>query len=714
MKKIFLLFIFFTNICLGQILAWNLNGAAGNETSSNSTTNTIVNISNLTRNNVSAPTVAPINTFSATGFPLSETKSNALLSKRGFIFTLNPKCSSVSLSTLDYKIRRSGASSPNSFAWYYSIDGLVYTQIGSDIIMNTNSNNGTNQTQINLSSISTLQNINNTTTVTFLLICWNSTSSSSNISFGRSLSTSENSISINGTSNASVWNGNVWTNSQLTSSVSAVIDSDYNTSSNGNINACSLTVNTGKTLTINSNQYANIQNDITNNGTIIVEDGGSIIQVNDNAVNTGNITYKRNTTPVTRFDYTYWSTPVSPQTLLNLSPNTLSDKFYRWDFSIPNWVNVTPSSNMSVGTGYIIRSPQTFDIVTPSIYNAIFSGVPNNGIYSVPIGSQFTLIGNPYPSAISADMILTNYPGTLYFWTHNTPITNNNYTQDDYATYTLLGGVGTGPAINTGINNNIPNGNIAAGQGFFFKNQSTASSITFNNSFRLLGNNNQFFRTSQEKDRFWLEMTNNSGAYKQVLVGYVNGATNNIDPSYDGEILEAGNVISLYTIVSNRLLTIQGREYPFNINDLVSLGYKTNIAGNFNISLSNFDGIFITQNVLEDLYEGVIHDLRQSPYIFNSSSGTFNDRFILRYTNNSLSNPDFTNTNFILYVKDDLINVKSNSIIQEVKVYNILGELLYDSKFNDNLVSFNIEANNQILFVKVKTNDIFLTKKIIK
>lgn len=523
--------------------------------------------------------------------------------------------------------------------------------------------------------------------------------------------------------NQTTWNGSVWSNGVPTSNSSVIIDGNYNTSNaspQGSFDACSVTVNSGKNLTINSNQYIKIQNELTNNGNVIVEDGGSIVQVNDNSVNSGNITYKRKTTPVTRFDYTYWSTPVSPQTLLALSPNTLSDKFYRWDFSIPipNWVNVVPNSNMSIGTGYIIRAPQPFDITTPQIYEAIFSGVPNNRVYNVAIGSEYTLIGNPYPSAISADMLITNDPnlsGTLYFWTHNTPITNYNYTGDDYAVYTLVGGVGTA-AINTGINNNTPNGKIAACQGFFFKNTSITpvTNIIFNNSLRLTNNNNQFFRTS-EKDRFWLDMTNDNGLYKQVLIGYVNGATNNIDGSYDGEILEAGNIISLYTIVDDKLLTIQGRQYPFNIDDSINLGYKTNISGDFKIKLSDVNGLFTTQNIyLQDLYSNTIHDIRQSPYTFNSVSGTFNDRFILRYTNNSLGNNDFIINNTIIYNKDNKINIDSNKIIKNVKVYDITGKLLYDNNFNSNNVFFNLECSKQILFVKIKTeDDQVITRKIL-
>src|SRR5690606_13357549 len=111
--------------------------------------------------------------------------------------------------------------------------------------------------------------------------------------------------------------------------------------------------------------------------------------------------------------------------------------------------------------------------------------------------------------------------GTLYFWTHNTPITVTQYTGSDYAIYNFMGGVGTAPATNPGVNNNIPTRFIAAGQGFFARAIATGAAIT-NNSMRVSGNNGGFYRnaetstTPQDMHRVWLEMTNTAGAYKQI------------------------------------------------------------------------------------------------------------------------------------------------------------------------------------------------------
>jgi hypothetical protein len=67
---------------------------------------------------------------------------------------------------------------------------------------------------------------------------------------------------------------------------------------------------------------------VTTGGTLTFEDSASLIQIN-NVTNSGNIRYRRATQgAISNFDYTYWSSPVSPQTLFNVSPSTLGDKFY--------------------------------------------------------------------------------------------------------------------------------------------------------------------------------------------------------------------------------------------------------------------------------------------------------------------------------------------------------------------------------------------------
>ena len=537
---------------------------------------------------------------------------------------------------------------------------------------------------------------------------------------------------------ATTYSAGAWSNSVPDSSTSAIFAGDY--SSTGDLNACSVQVNSGNVV-INSNHTLTIQNGLTvAGGTLTFEDKASLVQVNSTA-NSGIITYKRKTTPIRKFDYTYWSTPVDGQILANLSPFTLSDKYFWFNTTIYNWtaVAVPGLTFMDIGKGYIIRAPQNFDPVTAAPYEGSFIGTPNNGDYTVSIvktgANDLNCIGNPYPSALNADAFIAQNtaafgatPGTtLYFWTHNTPITNNVYTFSDYASYNYSGGTGAGVAA-PGVNTTIPNGKIAAGQAFMVKGIVTGTNTaTFKNAMRVAGNNDRFFRSNSaigtaplERNRVWLELKNNQGAYKQILVGYIQNATNGLDNGYDGEVLEAGNSVSFYSVLADKKLAIQGRSLPFVSNDQIPLGYKTAAATSFQIHLSDFDGLFGNQNVyLEDTLLHVVHDLKAAPYDFVTELGTFDTRFVLRFTNAALGISDvvWNENTVIAYQNLDQIVVNTSTLkIATVSVYDLSGRLLYDhKKVNAKEISFAVGSAAKVLLIRITSeNNQTVTKKILR
>lgn len=532
------------------------------------------------------------------------------------------------------------------------------------------------------------------------------------------------------TYDTTTWNGTAWSNGIPTSGSAVIFAGNYNSA--GDLNACSVQINSGNVVFGNAITYPNhnlvIQNGLTiSGGTLTFENNASLVQVN-NVVNFGNITYKRNSTPVRKYDFTYWSSPVDNQILANFSPLTLSDKYFWFNTTIYNWSTVAAPAltPMDIGKGYIIRAPQDFDPVTTAIFNGSFIGVPNNGDYTVDIvkagSNDLNCIGNPYPSAISAKKFiegntaafgLVNPGTTLYFWTHNTAITNNLYTFNDYATYNFTGGAGTGASA-AGLNNAVPNGMIAAGQSFMIKGViEGTTTATFKNSMREIGNNSQFFRVHNlddiQRSRVWLELKNNQ-VYKQILVGYIENATNAFDNGFDGEALEAGNSVSFYSVLDTKKLAIQGRSIDFNVEDQIPLGFKSTIADSFEINLSDFDGLFENQEVyLEDTLLNVIHNLKESPYDFVTEVGTFETRFVLRFTNPSLGiSQSVLNPNTVIVYKNKQQQIVINSSVKKMKniqIFDTLGRLLWTEKnVNSNeLILKNI--SNTILIISIELTD---------
>ncbi len=544
------------------------------------------------------------------------------------------------------------------------------------------------------------------------------------------------------------WNGTVWSNGTPTSSQALEFNGDYPPISDPNIDitGCSCTVNTGKNVTIKSGRNLIITNKLTvfGTGTLTFEDSASLVQTN-NITNSGNITYKRNTSQVSNSDYTYWSSPVVTQNLKAVSPLTLNDKFFTFDTSTENWVQVVNPSitTMIIGKGYIIRGPQNHVApAVPSTAEALFYGVPNNGNYSIAVvgGQTSNLIGNVYPSALDADAFLIAnsavIDGTLYFWTHNTAIQNANhignnpdgtpkagsgalaYTSDDYATYNFVGGVGIGSfAPSGGVK---PTGKIAAGQSFFTTSTAAGGTVNFSNAMRVdesgnALNNSNFFKAKNlrikttdaiEKNRVWLNLTNDQGVFKQILVGYVTNATNDYDSRFDGESFDGNEFVDFYSINQDKNLVIQGRALPIDEKDEVPLGFRSKIDGNFTINIDQTDGLLTNHPVfLEDKLTNTVFDLKIGNYTFSTAAGRFNDRFVLKYNSKTLGTNDLkTSSNKVLVsIKNKQIRINSFAEnIDKIVIFDELGRQIYHKdKVNSNELSIpNFVSSLKFLIVK--------------
>ncbi len=435
---------------------------------------------------------------------------------------------------------------------------------------------------------------------------------------------------------------------------------------------------------------------------------------------------------------------------------------------------------MLPGKGYIVRgisgtSPET----TPALNTVEFTGIARNGIIShnithgnysggdypgagntmaTELDDNWNLVGNPYPSSISAtkfitqnaSIISTDNPnpaitGTIYLWNHlnlpsnlvNDPFYGDyvyNYNPNNYIAFN-----------NTGANPPGFNGNIASGQAFFVlmdhNASTTGSSIVFNNNMRYDDTdplnpspyaNNEFFRVMQrpkphvnrntiERHRIWLDLIAPNYHANSILVGYVENATNGEDRLYDGFDLSKTS-IRFYSLINEDKMSIQGRSLPFDVSDTVPLGLVIPENGNYTIAINSVDGLFntTTQDIyLEDTYNGIIHDLRIAPYSFNTDAGTFNDRFILRYTNNTLNIEEFETNAGISIVAPNNSYIKITSSLETIKsvtIYDVLGRVLYNNlKIHETeIIVNNISNSDGVLFVKaVLNNGIQKTQKVV-
>ncbi|GAA3760116.1 calcium-binding protein [Flavobacterium ginsengiterrae] len=530
---------------------------------------------------------------------------------------------------------------------------------------------------------------------------------------------------------STIWNGTSWSNGYPSGGKEIFFKENFPSLVSSNV--CSCNIDRGKTVTLLNQNTLEMEFSYSGLGTLILEDGASLYQSDDDIINTGIIYLKRKTKPIVRYDYTYWSSPVQNQKLIDFSPNTLSDKFTSYNTELKKWDIDLPSNTMIIGKGYSIRGPQDYSIEQRSIFEGVFKGIPNNGKveFNLVAPGLFSLIGNPYPSAIDADSFLTvnnlKTYGALYFWTHNTPIVNFKYSSDDYAVYNVIGGIST-KAKSAGDEETVPDGKIASGQAFFIRSN-TSGTVEFNNSMRITGHNNIFYKPSKDenfkksnelnKHRLWLNLTNEKGIFKQILVGYINENINS-DLRYNAESINGNQYADFYSIYENRKLVIQGQTIPFKDSDIIYLGYRIAESDDITISIDHADGEMSQKEIyLFDKINGNICNLQQNNYTFNSDKGTFLERFELHFRNENLDVSDFKNNKekISVSVKNKIIDITTvEKNLKAVYVFGIKGELLYQNK---NLCSSKFEIRdlkvaNQILLIKIiLENDHFEVKKII-
>jgi GEVED domain/Fibronectin type III domain len=524
---------------------------------------------------------------------------------------------------------------------------------------------------------------------------------------------------------------------------------------------CSLIIQNGATLTQQANSTLTITRDVfvDAGGTYNIQDTGSLIQIN-NVANTVNGTFTMDRTANMRLnDYVYWSSPVDVFNVENISPGTPANFIYEWNptivrppgpppGSVPNdygeWS--AASGAMTLGKGYIVRGPNGHT-AAPSNFTATFTGTPNNGDISIGItrGSytgvpyngpgntnvtadddNWNFIGNPYPSAINAIDFLSlptnnNIDGVVYLWTHGTDIGAGNpdpfyddfvinYDVADYIAYNSSG-------VSTPVGFN---GNIGAGQGFFvlMTDALVSSTVNFENSMRNSAYaNDQFYRSSDnnsesnDKHSIWLDYINPSGSTNTTLIAYLNGATNDKDRMYDAKNAQ-GDGLNLYSLIDEDPYLIQGRQLPFLDSDEVPLGLKVTESGVQTIGINTLQGLFndTEQDIfIDDLVNGVTHNLRNSPYTFTSDTGIINNRFILRFTNNRLNIGDFDTASGIkIFENNENLVVKSYyQNIESIEVFDILGRTLFTNKLinEENFTINTLVPSDSALFIKVRLVD---------
>ncbi len=332
----------------------------------------------------------------------------------------------------------------------------------------------------------------------------------------------------------------------------AQLKDNFNTGTNGDITAKTLTVNSTFTLTIADGDKVELAGDLANSGTIVVQNNGALIQISTTPTNSGTGTYTmERLADKSILVYNYFSSPVIGETVADIFA-TNGTNFYSFDVASQDWTALPTATVLGAGDGFIATGNGLGGTVTRTFTSntGFNSGNISKAITIVGTGGadddDWNLVGNPYPSGLDFQSFYTsnsaNIGTAIYLW--DSDGNDVGGTSADYATMTSAGIVTVNPNSGSVASNAV----VASGQGFFVEALNNAN-ITFSNSHRS-ATNNVFFRTKSEMQRIWLSAKHENGSGNQILIAFAENANEKSD-IFDGKKRSESETLSFYMPVSD-------------------------------------------------------------------------------------------------------------------------------------------------------------------
>lgn len=497
----------------------------------------------------------------------------------------------------------------------------------------------------------------------------------------------------------------------------------------------------------------NVNTDVNGNNTFI----SSASILNDA---TGLIT----STPATMtgsYDGTASPLAIAQYWLWGYSPGTA---YSDWDY-IGDGTALDPGYGFSM-KGSVGSTNQQYD----------FRGKPNSGtINTAVLNGNFTLVGNPYPSALDAVAYIhdtnnsTAITGTLFFWEHDLSVSSHNLTQyvGGYATYTIdatgtlesfvpapfgtlgddgfpVGGtspstsgktvkryipIGQGFMIEGAVNGNaqVRNSHRAYyketdANSEFFKSSASNSNRNTPDSVTQLQYNESGFQIIPDLPglkRFRLKVDFNDEITRQLLHNFHPDATDGFDYGLESNNSNP-NTRDAYFILEDMPYITQAHE--FNIDLKIPLVIKLDANTPLRVRLFDVQNFSSQPIYLHDKITDIYYNLTNQNYEANLKTGTYTDRFEITFKNGTeLITTEFEDNDFSIFQNNTL----SQLVIANPDALNITSIALVDIAGKQIFNKFNL-ANNErhefstknlsdgvyVVTVTLKSNET-LNKKII-
>lgn len=577
-----------------------------------------------------------------------------------------------------------------------------------------------------------------------------------------------------------------------------------------------------------NNQFVFVKQDLNlqNNSNFYLRNNSQLLQgTSSNGANTGagKLSIFQEGT-VNNFQYNYWCSPVGnasatvgnepfgitmlhrPTALTTSTAATILPTsnyngtssplaiapYWIWRFitstAYAQWSFVGASSIINPGEGFTMKGTSGTDATiadaTENISNNSgskqrydFRGKANDGNMTVSVApSKFSLVGNPYPSAIDLEMYLLDpanaavINGQAYFWeqvTVNTHILNQY--QGGYGIYNPGTHIYTPAAFWTYDGSGNQTGGIPIGSGTVFQRRFTPvgqgfmvmgkanGNVTMKNSFRIFkkegaGNQSEFARTGEvsstdvydPNSEFFPEIPNvagtdytqikkgtapyirihamyNNGGVRPTTIAFLDTATDGFDYGADGRS-PSSEAAEFYYILNDMPHEYVATAVQFNIEKRIPVGFRCTNQTNFKLQVKDVVNFDPNQNVyLHDKETDIYYDIKNNMFDMTMPAGNNKSRYEITFINSTLSTPSDEMESVFVVAQDNqndmltLFNSEAKDITT-LELYDVTGKLILKKQSLGTAPEYRFSTasySTGVYIVKLATSDnLSISKKI--
>jgi hypothetical protein len=420
------------------------------------------------------------------------------------------------------------------------------------------------------------------------------------------------------TKGTTTWSGGRWSNGLPDGNCDATINEKYSTAEHGSFTCHNLYIGAAE-LIITANCFIKVLGNTVEQdakAVFTVENNGELVLLNkDVNVSTVKVTFNRLITGIKRLDYWILSSPISGVPLLNLSPTTLTNRFYTYSPVGNFFTAVDPKVTiLEAANGFLIRTPNNLPSTVTEwqvSINNLSQGVINSGIITANLdkGKGYYLVGNPYASKLSILKFLainqSIINGYIYIW--------HKANNADNPSYVVLNKI-TSDRSTWDVN-------LMPFQAFMIhKEEDVDADIVFTPNMQVLQHN------FTEPDRLYFDLLQKDLHIPVASISYT-------IKQYPDDFLDMETEPREFALVDNEKLYYIRQVEDWNIKKEIPLLVIAVFTTEYSISLSKFEGIFKQQNVfLFDREAGIKHDLKAGSYpIALEAKVEYRDRFIIQF-----------------------------------------------------------------------------------